>query len=290
MGYTLSNIKKCPFKGLNYSYISSDYGNRTFWNNVTQKWNTGFHNGIDMTSGTTIVATARGKVTACRNSIQGYTETYASGNYVTLYHGNNVYTTYCHMKYGSVKVNVGDIVEVGQVIGEKGTTGYSTGPHLHYGVKVDGSWVDPKPYLLVTKELPQYGGTTPTPSTPTTNTTYKVGDKVRFTGVLYRDSYGNGAGQSRTNLEATIYLVNPGSKCPYNINNGLGWVRAEDLSPLGNNTSTNSGTYYTVVKGDTLWGIAKKFYGNGNRYPEIAKANNIANPNVIHVGQKILIP
>lgn len=48
--------------------------------------------------------------------------------------------------------------------------------------------------------------------------------------------------------------------------------------------------YYTVVSGDTLWAIAQRFYGNGSRYSEIAKANNIANPNVIHVGQKLLIP
>lgn len=125
---------------------------------------------------------------------------------------------------------------------------------------------------------------------PTVNTTYKVGDKVRFTGVLYRDSQGNGAGQSRTNLEATIYLVNPGARCPYNINNGLGWVRAEDLIPIGSSTPTNNARYYTVVKGDSLWKIAQKFYGNGNRYPEIAKANNLANANLIHPGQKLLIP
>lgn len=117
-----------------------------------------------------------------------------------------------------------------------------------------------------------------------TKTEYKVGDKVRFTGTLYRDSAGNGAGQSRTNLEATIYLTNPGSKCPYNINYGLGWVRAEDLTPI------NSGRYHTVVKGDTLWKIAQRYYGNGSRYPEIAKANNISNPNIINVGQKLLIP
>ncbi len=48
--------------------------------------------------------------------------------------------------------------------------------------------------------------------------------------------------------------------------------------------------YHTVVKGDTLWDIAKKYYGDGNRYPEIVRANNIANPNIISVGQKLLIP
>ncbi len=287
MGYTLKNIKKCPFKGLSSSWVSSDYGQRTFWNGVTQKYNTNFHSGIDLTSGTTIVAVAKGKVTACRNTIKGYTETYGSGNYVTLYHGNNIYTTYCHMRYGSVKVKVGDIVETGQELGTKGTTGYSTGEHLHYGVKVNGSYVDPKPYLLGTKDIPQYGGS----STPATGsgTTFKVGDKVMFTGTLYRDSYGNGAGQSRTNLEATIYLVNSAGSHPYNINNGLGWVRAEDLTAVGS-SNNSTGKYYTVVRGDTLWGIAKRFYGNGSRYPEIAKANNISNPDLIHVGQRLLIP
>jgi len=55
-------------------------------------------------------------------------------------------------------------------------------------------------------------------------------------------------------------------------------------------TPINNGRYHTVVKGDTLWAIAQRYYGNGSRYPEIAKANNISNPNIINVGQKLLIP
>ena len=47
---------------------------------------------------------------------------------------------------------------------------------------------------------------------------------------------------------------------------------------------------HTVQQGDTLWGIAKKYYGNGAQYPKIASANNIANPNVISVGQVLSIP
>ena len=101
--------------------------------------------------------------------------------------------------------------------------------------------------------------------------------------LLYRWC-NNGTGQSRTNLEATIYLTNPWSKCPYNINNGLGWVREEDLKPI------NSERYYTVVHGDTIWAIVQRYYGNGSRYPGIAKANGISNPNIINVGQKLLIP
>ena len=118
------------------------------------------------------------------------------------------------------------------------------------------------------------------------NTKYKVGDEVIFTGTLYRDSYGNGAGQTRKNIRAKIYLVNKNGSHPYNINNGLGWVKESDLTPI----NTTPGNYYTVVRGDTLWGIASKFYGNGSRYPEIAKANNISNPDLIHAGQKLLIP
>jgi surface antigen len=129
---------------------------------------------------------------------------------------------------------------------------------------------------------------TPQPTPTPSGLKYKVGDKVKFTGVLYRDSYGNGAGQSRTNLDATIWLVNPKGSHPYNINNGLGWVRESDLTKSSGGSLGNR--YYTVVRGDTLWGIAKRFYGNGSRYPEIAKANNIADPDIIHIGQVLLIP
>ena len=44
------------------------------------------------------------------------------------------------------------------------------------------------------------------------------------------------------------------------------------------------------MKGDSLWAIAKKYYGSGHLYPKIAKANNIENPDIIYIGQKLLIP
>jgi nucleoid-associated protein YgaU len=47
---------------------------------------------------------------------------------------------------------------------------------------------------------------------------------------------------------------------------------------------------YTVVSGDTLFAIAERFYGDGNRYPEIAAASGIANPDLINVGQVVTIP
>ena len=92
------------------SYVSSNFSNRTYLNTVTNNKVSDFHNRIDMTSGLTIVVTAKGNVVACRNDVQGYAESQSAGNYVTLDHGCVVKTTYMHIRYGSVKVKVGDIV------------------------------------------------------------------------------------------------------------------------------------------------------------------------------------
>ena len=113
MGYTLGNIKHSPVKDKNSLIVTSDFGYRSFYYNGKQ--HSGIHNGIDLVPVGEVVAVARGKVTACRNNITGYTESQASGNYVTLYHGNGIYTTYCHLDYNSVRVSVGQIVETGTV-------------------------------------------------------------------------------------------------------------------------------------------------------------------------------
>ncbi len=63
-------------------------------------------------------------------------------------------------------------------------------------------------------------------------------------------------------------------------------VRDKKNSPAPEKTPKS----YTVVKNDTLWGIAKKYYGSGEKYPVIASANNISNPNFIKIGQVLTIP
>ena len=69
------------------------------------------------------------------------------GNYVVLQHENGVVTTYAH---GSeLLVNEGDSVDKGETVMLSGSTGYSTGPHLHFGVSVDGKSVDPANYIIV---------------------------------------------------------------------------------------------------------------------------------------------
>jgi len=98
------------------------------------------HEGIDIGSppGTPIESPAAGTVVAA-SSHGGY------GKNVVLDHGNGVESRYAHLK--KIDVKLGQRVEQGQVIGLVGSTGRSTGPHLHYEVVVAGKPVDPSPFL-----------------------------------------------------------------------------------------------------------------------------------------------
>lgn len=106
-----------------------------------------YHGGIDfpVSIGTNVGASADGVVvisTALRNSDGSYR---SYGEYITIDHGNGVRTYYCHLS--SRNVNVGDTVKQGQIIGKSGSTGNSTGPHLHFEVRVNNTRVNPIPYL-----------------------------------------------------------------------------------------------------------------------------------------------
>ncbi len=147
----LNNIKISPLKGKTSIGYSSDFGERIL------NGEKNFHSGIDFPGQNgakeIIVAVAPGKVVAMRNNIKGFSTTYSSGNYVTIDHGNGIKTVYCHMEYNTIKVKVGDYVVANQELGLKGKTGHSFGAHLHFGVNVNGTYVDPKPYLLGEKSI-----------------------------------------------------------------------------------------------------------------------------------------
>lgn len=114
-------------------FISSGYGLR--WNGAE------FHQGIDIAAemGTPIVATADGVVTLAGWNAGGY------GNMVDIDHGSGVSTRYGHAS--AVVVTAGQRVRRGQIIAYVGSTGHSTGPHLHYEVRLSGQPVNPSSYL-----------------------------------------------------------------------------------------------------------------------------------------------
>jgi len=129
--------------------ITSPYGMRT--HPITGKQNS-MHYGIDMTGADRktddIIAFEDGVVIYARNSIKGKTQTYPAGNYVVITHVNAYKTRYLHMAYDTVRVKKGDTVKRGDVIGHMGTTGSSTGNHLHFEVQLNDVAIDPEPYLL----------------------------------------------------------------------------------------------------------------------------------------------
>ncbi|MCI8623993.1 MAG: peptidoglycan DD-metalloendopeptidase family protein [Provencibacterium sp.] len=124
-----------------FSTISSSYGWR--FNN------TNFHTGIDIAStpgrggiyGASIKAANTGKIVLAQggNSSSGY------GNYVIVDHGGGRTTLYGHMS--SISVSVGQTVARGEEIGKVGSTGWATGPHLHFEVRIDGKHANPISYL-----------------------------------------------------------------------------------------------------------------------------------------------
>lgn len=99
-----------------------------------------YHKGIDISvpSGTSIVAAAAGRVVTAAYSS-------SAGNYVMLYHGNSIYTVYMHCS--SLNVSVNQEVQKGDVIASVGSTGISTGAHLHFGISVNGAYVNPLNYV-----------------------------------------------------------------------------------------------------------------------------------------------
>jgi hypothetical protein len=98
------------------------------------------HTGLDFraASGDPVRATANGKVVS-----SGWAGGY--GRMVEIDHGNGLSTRYGHLS--EISVRVGDVIKIGQVIGAVGSTGRSTGPHLHYETRIDGDAVDPQKFL-----------------------------------------------------------------------------------------------------------------------------------------------
>ncbi len=122
----------CP----NYTRISDDYGMRMHPTLGVQK----MHNGIDLAApgGSPILAAYAGTVVAA--AYEG-----SMGNYVMISHGNGLYTVYMHCS--ALYVSKGQDVSAGTKIAAVGSTGRSTGNHLHFGVRLNGAYVSPWNYL-----------------------------------------------------------------------------------------------------------------------------------------------
>ncbi|HJA71580.1 MAG TPA: peptidoglycan DD-metalloendopeptidase family protein [Candidatus Lachnoclostridium stercoravium] len=128
----ISFIWPCPSS----SRITSPFGGRE---SPTAGASTN-HQGVDIgaSSGSDILAAAAGEVIIS-------TYSYSAGNYIMINHGGGVYTVYMHCS--QLLASVGQQVKQGEVIAKVGSTGYSTGPHLHFGIRTGGKYVNPLNYV-----------------------------------------------------------------------------------------------------------------------------------------------
>lgn len=119
-----------------YTRVSSPYGWRMHPTLGVEK----FHNGIDLAAptGTAIYAAYDGIVVASAYSS-------SMGNYIMIDHGSGLYTIYMHAS--KLYVSEDDVVVRGETIAAVGSTGRSTGPHLHFGVRLNGAYVNPSNYV-----------------------------------------------------------------------------------------------------------------------------------------------
>ena len=119
-----------------------------------------YHTGIDVVRRTnkldTIVAAQKGKVIKIVSNVKGKDLTKGYGNYVELQHGDNIKTRYCHLKYGSIKVKTGQIIDKAEEIGYMGDTGYTFGAHLHFQVIQNSKEINPLPYINDKKKIIAY--------------------------------------------------------------------------------------------------------------------------------------
>ena len=138
----IQNSESTPYVGGEFAWpvpgyysISSPYGPRSF---------DGFHTGTDIAGkgiyGKNVIAANDGKVTFINTTGKG-----PYGNYVMVSHGGGIVTLYAHLS--SFSCSFGQIVTKGDVIGHIGSTGFSTGPHLHFEVRVNGKHTNPMAYF-----------------------------------------------------------------------------------------------------------------------------------------------
>jgi murein DD-endopeptidase MepM/ murein hydrolase activator NlpD len=125
--------------GEQYIYVTSPFGHGTVQGKPR------FHHGVDigLPVGTQLVATGDGVVT----KVGWYTNIY--GNYIEITHANGFVSKYGHLS--SINVAEGNIVSRGDTIGLSGNTGHSTGPHLHFAIKLNGTAIEPLSLINVSQ-------------------------------------------------------------------------------------------------------------------------------------------
>lgn len=144
-----------------------DFVHRVLWDKRLQSWEKGYaydgHFGTDfgLPAGTSVAVVMDGTIIKVKDDIPDNTFLLKSfGNVIWIDHGNGLVTIYGHLKQSTAKVKNGDVVCRGQIVALSNNTGTSTGPHLHFEVRINGNKVDPYENSLWTTNPPSLPNTT----------------------------------------------------------------------------------------------------------------------------------
>jgi murein DD-endopeptidase MepM/ murein hydrolase activator NlpD len=130
-----------PFLRPTSGRVSTVFGVQRYYNGVFA--NDYYHRGVDYATGTgtPVIAPAAGRIALVGRESEGFR---VHGNTIGIDHGQGVLSIFIHLH--QITVQEGDFVQAGQTVGTVGSTGSSTGPHLHWGLYVNGQAVDPVPW------------------------------------------------------------------------------------------------------------------------------------------------
>ena len=263
------------------------------------------HNGLDLvkksgkSEGEPILAPEAGKVLEARKSTAiggGY------GYYVKLQGKSGTVHVLAHMIPNSLKVKSGWVVEQGDILGLLGTSGASTGPHVHWETRVKGKFVDPLT-MIGSNGMPSlpkdFNAWTKNQNNGTVSAHIKNAPngskvRVRHNGVsvfnkTVRTAADAGLGKTiKLNIGKNVISIEvDGHEVKSSTYNFKGIV-APPVAPKPVTTpSTASEKFHVVKSGDNLTKIARQY---GTTVPTLKKINNIANANLIKVGQLIKLP
>lgn len=268
----LSKHGRLPVDEQNYK-ITSHFGPRI--DPITKKAGA-FHNGLDISaaniSGANIYSVLPGKVVNVNYNANGL------GHYIVVEH-DGLTVTYAHMQQRS-NFNIGDTVSTSDVIGAVGTTGRSTGPHLHLEMKIDGQRVNP--FTMLEDVL---GVENETYKVVSGDTLYKISQEYGTT-VANLKSYNNLT--SDLILVGQELVVNKKVKTEDNKKQDVEYKAPVSSSaqptPQGGESITN--TTYKIKYGDTLSKIATSHKTSVNA---IKSLNNLRSDLII-TGQTLVIP
>lgn len=240
------------------------------------------HQGIDLplTVGTPVYVTFPGQVRVSRYSDKGY------GNIVVVRHENGLETVYAHLS--ERKVSVGDWVNAGQVLGLGGSTGRSTGPHLHFEMRYQGFSFDPE-WII----------------------DFKKGELRQRLFILKKKYFGVNRAEAQ-NFEAEEAAAKAAAEKEAAENAAAEKAEAEKAETASSETvsetetetaavataskpapkqsttytTTNGEVWHVVVEGDTLYALASR---NRTSVAAVCALNNIKETDLLQIGQKLRI-